>query len=338
MAASIELPVIDTDAVSARYRAAAARPTKYHLLVTDFRGSEQEQDLTDPANCDGLGRVRHFSRQTSPGWPPNPLPIDPAARFLGLAPADQMRAQVFQNAVCNWRCWYCFVPFNLLAAHPKHSRWVTADELVELYLREPDKPLVVDLSGGQPDLVPEWVPWTMRSLQDRGLEGSVYLWSDDNLSNDYFWQHLSTEDIDLICSFRGYGRVGCFKGFDAESFGFNTAADSDLFDRQFELIRRLIVLGLDIYAYVTFTTPTVENVADRIARFVDRLQNVASFLPLRVVPLEVQVFTPVESRLTPVRRASLSHQQRAVEAWNRELDKRYCLQERTLNIVHVPLM
>lgn len=337
MPPTVELPVIDTAAVSARYREAAARPEERRLLVTDFRGSQQEEDLTDPTNCDGLGRVRHFRRRTSPGWPLNPLPIDPASRFLGLAPADMLRAQVFQNAVCNWRCWYCFVPFNLLSAHPKHSRWATADELVDLYLREPGRPRVIDLSGGQPDLVPEWIPWTMRALRDRGLDGSVYLWSDDNLSNDYFWKYLSDADLELIQGFRGYGRVGCFKGFDAESFAFNTAADPALFDQQFDLLRRLIGLGLDVYAYVTLTTPNQDGIAGRIARFVDGLQRVSPQLPLRVVPLEVQVFTPVESRLSPLRREALVHQRRAVETWVRELENRFPAEVRGRSITDIAL-
>jgi uncharacterized Fe-S cluster-containing radical SAM superfamily protein len=335
--AAIEPPVIDTDALSARYRAAAVRPQERRLLVTDFRGTDQEQDLTDPANCHGLGRIRHFRREASEGWPPNPLPIEPAGRFLGLGRGDLLRAQVFQNAVCNWRCWYCFVPFKLLAAHPDHSRWVTADELVDLYLLEHGRPSVIDLSGGQPDLVPEWVPWTMRALRARGLEGSVYLWSDDNLSNDYFWQHLGSEEIQLMRSFRGYGRVGCFKGFDRESFGFNTAADTGLFDRQFDLMSRLIRSGLDVYAYVTLTTPTSDRLTDRIARFIDSLQRIAPMLPLRVVPLEVQVFTPVQTRLTGNRREALIYQRRAVDVWVRELERRFPAVQRNLPVVDVAL-
>ena len=38
MAAAVELPVIDTDALSVRYRSAAVRPGERRLLVTDFRG------------------------------------------------------------------------------------------------------------------------------------------------------------------------------------------------------------------------------------------------------------------------------------------------------------
>lgn len=127
------------------------------FLVTNLRGSQQEEDLSEPANCDGYGRVRHFRRIGSPGWPENPLSIDPASWKLGLSREDVLKAQVFQNAACNWRCWYCFVPFNRLSASPEHSGWLSAADILDLYQREPRAPVVIDLSGGQPDLTPEWV-------------------------------------------------------------------------------------------------------------------------------------------------------------------------------------
>src|SRR5438309_2029737 len=108
----MELKLLDTEALSAKYRLAAVDREKKRLLITNFYGTEQEQDFTEPANCRGFGRVRHFRRMTSTGWPTNPLPIDPACRALGLGPVDVIRAQVFQNAICNWRCWYCFVDFK----------------------------------------------------------------------------------------------------------------------------------------------------------------------------------------------------------------------------------
>jgi hypothetical protein len=94
---------IDTAKVSEKYRAAALDLDGRRLLITNFHGSEQEQDLTEPANCRGFGRVRHFKRRGGGAWPENPLPIVPAGRALGLPLADGLRAQVFQNAVCNWR-------------------------------------------------------------------------------------------------------------------------------------------------------------------------------------------------------------------------------------------
>jgi hypothetical protein len=240
--------MIPTDELSARLRERAVRLDRRELLVANFAGSDQEGDLTDPPNCGGVGRIRHFSRSTSEGWPENPLPIDPANAYLGRPRSDVIRAQVFQNAACNWRCWYCYVPFNLLAADEKRGVWVTAEALIGEFLAFPDRPDMIDLTGGQPDLVPEWVPWTLDALQAAGVADSVYLWSDDNLSNDYFFRYLSEDTQHSVADHPGYGRVCCFKGFDAASFSFNTKAAPDLFDRQFELFSRLLAIGIDLYA------------------------------------------------------------------------------------------
>src|SRR4051794_3448014 len=103
------LPLLDTQKMSSKYREAAIRPAERRILVTCFTGSVQEKDFAEPANCAGLGRIRHFRRGEGSSWPRNPLPIDPASRALGLKRGGhEVRAQVFQNAVCNWRCWYCF--------------------------------------------------------------------------------------------------------------------------------------------------------------------------------------------------------------------------------------
>lgn len=328
---------IDADALGERLRARSVDRAERRLLLTDFRGSDQEADLSVPPNCGGVGRIRHFRRSPALGWIPNPLPLDPACHALGLAPTELLRAQVFQNAACNWRCWYCFVPFELLNADPRHGLWRSPQELVAAYLAEPDRPRVLDLTGGQPDLVPEWVLWMMDALEDAGLAEEVYLWSDDALSTDFFWTALSEQDRARIARWPLYGRVCCFKGYDAASFAFNTKAAPDLFDIQFERMRRLLALGLDLYAYVTFTTPTTEALAERMARFVDRLQALDPMLPLRTVPLQVGVFTPVRPRLTLVREAALTHQQAALECFQSELERRYTAEERALNIATVPL-
>ncbi len=155
---------IDTDKFSTILRQKSVDLSSNRLLVTRLAGSEQELDLSAPTNCDGFGRIRHFRRLTSDGWPSNPLPIDPACKALGLKTTDDLTAQVFQNASCNWRCWYCYVPFALLNANLSHSSFLSASELIALYLNEVNRPMVIDLTGGQPDLVPEWVPWMMKAL------------------------------------------------------------------------------------------------------------------------------------------------------------------------------
>ena len=328
---------IDTDAYSDKLRALIVDPERRWLLVTRLEGSDQEADLSEPVNCGGLGRIRHFRRETGPGWPANPLPIDPACAALGTEPVDLLRTQVFQNAGCNWRCWYCYVPFTLLSGSEKRGEWVEPAALVAAYLEQDDRPRVIDLSGGQPDLVPEWTPWTMRALRDSGASDSTYLWVDDNLSNDYFWRYLSDDDIQTVAEWPKFGRVGCFKGYDAESFAFNTKATPELFDRQFELFARHLALGVDCYGYVTLTGPNGSAVADAMPRFVDRLQAVHELLPLRTIPLEIVLWGPVHRRLTDPRRQSLDVQQRAVEVWNRELESRFSSELRATPVHLIPL-
>ena len=328
---------ISTDRYSAELRQRAVDVDRQRLLISRLSGSAQEGDLSEPVNCQGLGRVRHFRRETSEGWPANPLPIDPACAALGVSPVDLLRAQVFQNAACNWRCWYCYVPFPLLSASETRSSWVDASTLVDRYLAEPDRPAVIDLSGGQPDLVPEWTPWMMRALEDCGLADTTYLWTDDNLSNDYFWRYLSDDDIALVAGWPMFGRVGCFKGYDDESFAFNTAAEPALFQRQFDLFARHLALGVDCYAYVTLTGPDRAVLPDAIPRFVDRLQDVHELLPLRTIPLEIVRWGPVHRRMTPLRQCALDVQARAVTAWGMELERRFTSDLRDTPVHQIPM-
>jgi uncharacterized Fe-S cluster-containing radical SAM superfamily protein len=328
---------LNSEALADKYRSMTMDLYQHRILMTNFRGTQQEADLTTPPNCNGFGRIRHFRRATTAGWPTNPLPIDPACAALKLGHRDEIEAQVFQNAACNWRCWYCFVPFNLLSADLSHSAWLTASQLIELYLQQPDKPLVIDLSGGQPELVPEWVPWMIEELEYKNLRGTVYLWSDDNLSCDYFWRYLSPAQQELVVTYPFYGRATCLKGFDKESFEYNTNAEASMFEFQFDLLRRLVKSAMDVYVYVTLTTPDPKDIREKMKRFVDGLQEIDKNLPLRTVALEIQEFSPVRSRLRDIHKSALLHQWTAVEAWNDELTLRYSSTDRSIAISDVQL-
>lgn len=337
---SVEKPLpvkwIDTARTAEHLRQRIIDPTTRRVLISRLAESAQAQDFTVPANCGGFGRVRHFRRATAPGWPSNPLPIDPAAKALGLPQADVLRAQAFQNAACAWRCWYCFVPFELLAGNPEQGQWLTVGELLDLYIAEVNRPVVIDLTGGSPDLTPEWVPWMMEALRERGLDRTVYLWSDDNLSTDYLWRHLSDVELTAMAQYPKYGRVACFKGFDAASFSFNTRAAPKSFDTQFELMGRLLALGLDCYGYATFTAETSVDVSSKMARFIDRLQDLDENLPLRTIPLHIDPFAPVKPRLNNARREALKIQDAAIAAWNEQLGRRFSATKRALPITEVP--
>lgn len=331
--------VINTDQQAEHLRQKSVSVSERSVLLSKLSGSDQEPDLTVPTNCEGFGRIRHFKTSTAPNWPSNPLPILPAAKALGLADGQTaMEAQVYQNAACPWRCWYCFVPYPLLSANPKKSKWFTISELVDLFQNEPEGcPSVIDLSGGSPDLIPEWPVWMMEELEARELDQQTFLWSDDNLSTDWLFTKLSNAQLERMQSYRNYGRVCCFKGIDERSFAFNTNAEPSGFEFQLQVMDRLLNLDLDIYGYITLTDPSSDNINSRMSAFFDRLQTVHEFLPLRIVPLQIGVYGPVELRMNGEFDASLAVQEVAIQHWNAEIEKRFSLEDQLRPITDVSL-
>ncbi|MFC1611496.1 4Fe-4S cluster-binding domain-containing protein [Myxococcota bacterium] len=328
---------LDCDRLATTLRAKILDTQQCTVLVSRLAGTEQEKDLTKPPNCGGVGRIRHFRRQANDKWVPDPLPNDPATKALGMESQALTRAQVFQSSGCNLRCWYCFVPSNLLAGKDANGERLTAADLIDRFLAEEERPDVIDLSGGEVSLTPEWVVWMMRELQRRSLHTKTYLWSDDNLTNDFFWRFLAESEKELVITYRNYGKVACFKGFSPGSFSFNTGAAPELFERQFDLMERWASTGVDLYSYCTLTTPTDQDIRDGIPRFVDRLQAISDNLPLRTVPLLVSEFGPVTARLNADRTMALRNQWLALEAWRRELSARFASAQLAANIADVCL-
>jgi uncharacterized Fe-S cluster-containing radical SAM superfamily protein len=313
---------INTDDFSLKLRNKGINIEKKSILITNYLGSEQEKDLTEPANCNGYGRIRHFKLKSgSKDWPQNPLPIIPANKHLGLPHSTELEAQIFQNAICNWRCWYCYVDFKLLIGDSRYSSFLKCEELLDLYLAEEKKPVMIDLSGGQPDLTPEWIPWMMEAIIDRKLESKIFLWSDDNLSNDYFWKYLTSDQISMIENYKMYSRVCCFKGIDENSFQINTKADGKLFNRQFELFNRMNELNIDLYAYITLISPLTTNFSKVIPEFLDKIQKIDEIFPLRIVPLEIFEFTPMLGRNKP--NDLIDGQKEAIKIWQKEMESRF---------------
>jgi uncharacterized Fe-S cluster-containing radical SAM superfamily protein len=313
--------VIHEDQIAKRLRKALLKAEQRAVLLAQIDGSVESRDHYTRINCCGLGRIRvfrdfgmHLSSATG---------IERKPLLRGHPPARVIRTQVFQLAGCNWRCWYCYVDDSLLRALPQNGQYVSADELLDLFLEESDHPSVIDLSGGQPDLVPEWAFWVMEAIERRGLRDKVFVWQDDNLSTDLMWQVLSLPQIRYMASFPKHSRVGCFKGFDPISFAYNTSAPSRLFERQFMLFQMLLKEGFDMYAYVTFTAPHHHASEVMIGDFVDRLQAVHPMLPLRTIPLRVRPFAATKQKMTDDNQRALEEQFNAIVFWEHELQRRF---------------
>lgn len=305
------------------------------IRMTKFPGSDQAGDLSLPPNCGGFGRVHHFRMEQDPKWIPNPLPTLPACKYLGIPATDVLLAQVFQLGACDFRCWYCFVDFSLLSADPKHSEMISPKQLLEMMLVEKVNPHVIDLSGGQPELVPEYVLWFLQARRYLGIEKEYFVWADDNLSSDNTWKYLSAEEIAFMVQAPGFARVGCLKGFDAESFTFNTRADGSLFDHQIELFGRFVEAGFDQYGYITITNMNTDGLQSKIARLLDEIQSrVHQNFPLRIVPLRIFGFNANENRYN---QEAEDNQFPALEAWLTEIQKRFSATELALPITEVDI-
>lgn len=308
-----------TNSILSRCRNSVIQGNNDTFLLSKIKNSTQEKDLMVPPNCDGYGRIRHFKRTISDDWGMDPLPIDPACKALGMDFPDMIEAEVFQIASCNVRCWYCFVPDDLKKASEYSSKWFSASDMIDLFQRDCEGIHVLDLSGGNPELVPEWIYHVMLELEKRKLHEDVYLWSDDTLTTDYFFSCLSREQIEYIKKYKFYGKVGCFKGFDAHSFSFNTGLPQKYFDVQFENFERYFALNLDIYGYVTFTTDKVDNLEECIRKFIERLRKIHPLLPLRIVPLKIAIFSPVKSRMGLLHEKAVGNQVLVYNEWRKQL-------------------
>ncbi|MCJ2075983.1 hypothetical protein MKK68_09985 [Methylobacterium sp. E-016] len=308
---------LDTALRDASLRPRVVDVERRSVLVTRIGGTAQVSDLSVPTNCDGLGRVRHFRQAVVPGWPDNPLPIVPAARWLGVPSPSKMIAQVYQLAACAWRCWYCYVPYASLRAAPATSVWRTADALVDAYLDLVDRPPIVDLSGGSPDLAPEWILWTLEAIERRGASATSFVWSDDNLSSDRLLTDEGRTLLDQIARYSNYGRACCLKGLDAQAFAFNTRARSEGFERQLAILAGYARSTMDLHVYLPLVGPPGPCAKTQVDTILDRLSAIRADLPARTVPLFIGRFSTMAGRVDDVHERALDRQWELLAHWER---------------------
>lgn len=288
------------------------------VLIARIEDSVEGEDEYTRINCSGYGRVRryssyrlHFDRTAT-----HRQPLESSSDNKG-----PYETQVFQLAGCDFRCWYCFVDDALLRADSNRTRWFSAEDLLDLALNEPRMPSVIDLSGGQPELVPEMTLWMMEAVEKRGLRGKLAIWSDDNLSCDFFWTCLTSDQRTYIAEFPGYTRTVCLKGFDANGFTANTGAPQHLFEHQLEILKRLVEGGLEVNVYLTMLdiARTKDEAPAVVDKLLERLASIHPSLPFRVVPLKIHPFGNMLARATGRRLSTLGVQFERYQLWKDRL-------------------
>jgi len=316
--------IVDPEVITNRLREKAIKIDERKILISNFLGSSQEGDIKAGINCKGFGRMRTTAIEPEPGWVKTTLPHEPASFKLGISIKDLELSQIFQSAVCNYNCWFCYVDPRLLRGSFQWARFFSTDELLDMFLIEEVKPKIITLTGGQPDITPEWTPWMMEGLIKKGLENQYYLWLDDNLSTDFAWKYLTNAQWELMKNYKNFGRVGCLKSFCEEGFYENTGLHPKFFIKQIDILNRLIKSGLDIYGYIILTIESLSDIHKKVSDFMDFLQNkIHHNILLRIIPLQIKIYTPTQKKLTKSRENALKNQFVVLSVWQEEIYKRY---------------
>ncbi len=324
------------------------------VLLTRLSGTAQAKDIARHTSVlQDFFRTKLYIKPKQ--WkqfvePFNGEPLGIACRRLKIPRIDCNATFTVQVNGCNSRCWFCYNDDVSNSANACHGKFFSAEEILINFLAasftESEKYLdasqprihIIRLSGGEITQTPEIIPWMIEALEKHNLQNHVYLWIDTNLmTGDSFWRFLTKGQIEKIKDFKNIGFVGCYKGFDSSSFYENTGASRKFFQMQFDIHRRFVEMGVDFYTYLVSTSSTVRNLGAKIAYFMSRLQETAGrYAPLKLSPLEIGNYGPTKMRLTPKRERALKLQYKVVEAWEKELRRRFSQRELCIEPHEVP--
>jgi len=288
------------------------------FLISNLNNTLEAKDNYTLLNCNGFGRIRKYQKFNL-HLGNSILPAKPL--FRTLEPSLPFKTQVFQIMGCNWKCWYCFVDDRLLEANEEYGHYFSTNELMELYINNSlNETKIIDLSGGQPEMFPEWCINFAKSIDMYNLSGKVHLWLDDSLSSFNMWKYLSKDERKYLSTFPLHSRVCCLKGYNEESFVYNTNVSKHHFENQFKILEKLIKDGYDLYVYVSFTTPSIsKEIENDIKIFIERLVKIHPLLPLRTIPLKITLFSAMNRRLYSNYSLSLKYQKIVFNSWAEQL-------------------
>lgn len=297
---------------------------KKRILLANIEDTLENKDDICDVNCRGVGRIRHYKDFKLFLCNKN----GKKRKLLrGYNPANEIiDTQVYQIVGCNWRCWYCFVDDEILSGNTSKCQWLTIEELIDTFLEQNLD--IIDLSGGQPDLVPEWCLWVMQELEKRGYRGKKYIWLDDNLSTPSILEsQLSSQEIKYMADYPLHSRACCFKGFSDNTIQFNIQNKKIKIAEQIKCFEKLYNYGFDLYAYITLTAQKGSYTKEEVDVFVRKIQEINYNLPLRIIPLEIRDFTATSNRIRQTYHEAYQEQYKVYDIWNDIMHKYYSVDD-----------
>jgi len=242
-----------------------------------------------------------------------------------------------QVALCDFYCWYCYVPDELLRG--RKVQYSTPREVMERFLeiRNNDKKQglesnVLRISGGEPFLAPDLILECLEYLRDNGMEREVLVWSETNLSPflkeqpDQFvlaeiWLEEQGKSLKDFAFFKNFVLHPCLHGTTSLNFSQTTLVREDFFDPLVEAFGLLIDYRIDIYPTISSNTCPSTHIGDLFLR----LKEIHEKLPLRFALIEYHFDYPIiDERLSRSRRQGIIYGKNAMIAkWNELLQKNY---------------
>ena len=310
------------------------------VLLATLSGTAQEQDLDPRRFWNSIFRAKLYTKPGEDNYFRGEPAGVAAAKLTNkkddvwVSPRECNRVFLGQINGCNLKCWYCYVDDVAKSGNPAYGKYVSAYKYLIQFLIEsrksqnciqPDSKLnILRISGGEVFIVPEIIFWMIETLEKFELQDYIYIWVDCNLcTGNFYWKYLTEEQRIKIRQYKNIGFCGCYKGIDPENFFENTGAHPDFFYKQFEMHKALINEGLDVYSYL-YPVTSLERALDiRIMGFMDLLQHVDHFAPLRMATPIIKPFSPTRDRLNHKRDSSLEIQHKAIKLWEDELKKRF---------------
>ena len=306
------------------------------LMSKIITNSDKEKRRLN-VNCNEFGRIRIFQRKKFSDWNEDPIPMDIISNKMKIGKLNEIPVQMFEVAKCNLHCWWCYLPKQLRNITEEYTKWFSISELFDLFEGEHNNVKVLYLSGGNPELVPEFVYGFMKELDKREKSQEIFLWSDDVLTTDYLVEKMSKEQINYMTKYKNYAKVCCLKGFDNESFEYNTGINGKEFGNQIKRLKICIDIGFDVYGYIILVCKDLNNIEFKIKQIMNRLQEISYFLPLRIIPIKIEKFSAVIERLNKEREQSILNQYQVLKIWNNELKNRFTKAELKCNIADLKL-
>lgn len=310
------------------------KENKFLICKILYNNLESKKNLK--VNLDDFGRIRTFIRDKFEDWNSDPIPMDIISKKFNYKKLDKVDVQMIEVAKCNLHCWWCYLPDEIRRINDNYMKWFSVEELVNLLTRDNSSCKSVYLSGGNPELVPEFIYSFMKELDKRNLSEKIFLWSDDVLTTDYLI-NFDKEKIDYMVKYNNYAKICCLKGFDEESFAFNTLLDSGVFKEQLHRLKKYIEMGFDVYCYIILTCNSLEKAKVKVKKLIKQLQDISYNLPLRVIPIKIETFSAVIPRLNDEREKAILNQYEVLNIWNKEIKKIYNEDEINKNIAEIEI-